>query len=197
MPLKERAYSVLVISAAEKFNTSLSALMPEAVYSPVRVAGSVNAAQRDMQNRQYDIVIINSPLPDDFGRRFAIDACANHNCVALMLVKSELYGEIFEHVLDYGVFALRKPTSANMLLQALDWSRAARERLRKLEKRNMSLEDKMAEIRLVNHAKWALIESCKMTEEDAHKYIEKQAMDRCLTRREIAEGILRTYASKP
>ena len=33
-----------------------------------------------------------------------------------------------------------------------------------------------------------------MSEEEAHRYIEKQAMDRCTTRREIAESILRTYA---
>jgi response regulator NasT len=32
-----------------------------------------------------------------------------------------------------------------------------------------------------------------MTESDAHRYIEKQAMDRCVTRREIAENILQTY----
>ena len=33
-----------------------------------------------------------------------------------------------------------------------------------------------------------------MTEADAHHYIEKQAMDRCISRREIALGIIKTYA---
>ena len=33
-----------------------------------------------------------------------------------------------------------------------------------------------------------------MTEAQAHRYIEKQAMDRCTTRREIALGIIKTYA---
>ncbi len=27
-----------------------------------------------------------------------------------------------------------------------------------------------------------------MTEQEAHRYIEKQAMDRCVTRRSVAEG---------
>ena len=33
----------------------------------------------------------------------------------------------------------------------------------------------------------------KITETDAHHYIEKQAMDRCGSRREIVMGIVKTY----
>ena len=51
----------------------------------------------------------------------------------------------------------------------------------------------MEEIRIVNRAKWLLISELKMSEEDAHRYIEKQAMDRCITRRAMAESIIRTY----
>ena len=71
---------------------------------------------------------------------------------------------------------------------------ASRERLRRMEKKATSIEEKMEEIRLVNRAKWLLIEQLKMTEADAHRYIERQAMDRCVTRREIALGIIKTYA---
>nr|MCR5654266.1 ANTAR domain-containing protein [Lachnospiraceae bacterium] len=46
---------------------------------------------------------------------------------------------------------------------------------------------------LVNRAKWSLIKACGMTEEDAHRYVQKQAMDLCLSKREVAENILRTY----
>ena len=48
----------------------------------------------------------------------------------------------------------------------------------------------MAEIRLVNRAKWQLIGQRSMTGQAAHRYIEKQAMDRCVTRRAVAEDIL-------
>ena len=51
----------------------------------------------------------------------------------------------------------------------------------------------MEDIRVVNKAKWFLIEQLKMTEQEAHRYIEKQAMDRCVTKRVIAENILPTY----
>lgn len=193
MPFKEHIYSVLIVSASENFNRSLTALLPEKDYSPVHIAGSVSHAQRSILEQNYDLILINAPLLDDFGKKLAIDICAKNSSVAMLLVKNELYEEIYSEVIDYGVFTIPKPTSLPVITQALDYMRATRERLKKLEKKSVSLEDKMAEIRIVNRAKWALIDSCKMTEADAHRYIEKQAMDRCITRREIAENILKTY----
>ena len=67
------------------------------------------------------------------------------------------------------------------------------ERLRRMAQKTASLEEKMEDIRIINHAKWLLIDQLKMTEAQAHRYIEKQAMDRCVSRREIAENILSTY----
>jgi phage-related protein len=77
-----------------------------------------------------------------------------------------------------------------MVSQAFDWLESTRERLRKLEKRSVSLEDKMQEIRLVNRAKWLLITQKGMTEEQAHKAIEKLAMDSCITKSAVAEQII-------
>ena len=51
----------------------------------------------------------------------------------------------------------------------------------------------LVEIRSVNHAKWLLIERTNMSESDAHRYIEKQAMDSCVKKSEIAENIIKTY----
>jgi len=51
----------------------------------------------------------------------------------------------------------------------------------------------MAEIRLVNKAKWILISELFLSEPEAHRYIEKQAMDRCISKRTIAEEIIKTY----
>ena len=51
----------------------------------------------------------------------------------------------------------------------------------------------MEEIRIVNRAKWILISEIKMGEADAHRYIEKQAMDLRTSKRRVAEDIIQTY----
>ena len=58
----------------------------------------------------------------------------------------------------------------------------------------MQIEEKMEEIRVVNRAKWILIRELKLDEPEAHRYIEKQAMDRCISKRIVAEEIIKTYS---
>ncbi len=194
MPLKERIYSVLVVSASEKLNIALSNLLPEFRCQPVRFVSSISAGKRAWSERSYDFVIVNSPLPDDAGIRFAIDTGSAPEVVVLLLVRAELYAEVREKVTEHGVFTLSKPFPQPVLSRALEWMETIRERLRRLEKKTLSVEEKMEEIRLVNRAKWLLISELKMDEPHAHRYIEKQAMDRCIPKRAVAEEIIRTYA---
>lgn len=194
MSLKERIYSVLVVSAADKLNTALASLLPETHYQPVKFVSSISAAKRAWNERSYDFVIINSPLPDDVGIRFAIDIESLKGAVVLLFVRAELYDDVYEKVAEYGVFTLSKPFSIPFFAIALDWMESAKERLRCLETKTLSVERKMEEIRTVNRAKWLLISELKMDEPQAHRYIEKQAMDRCVSKREVAEEIIKTYS---
>ena len=194
MVFPDRTYSVLVVSSVQKFNDAISPMLPYSDFYPVCFVGNIAAARREMLARAYDMVIINAPLPDDFGTRFVIDICIKTDTVVLLLLRPDSYEEIDAKVSDYGVFTLQVPTPVQTLRQGLKWMVAARERLRKMEKKATTIEEKMEEIRLVNRAKWILIEQLKMTETEAHHHIEKQAMDRCTSKKEIAQGIIRTYS---
>ena len=194
MSLKERVYSVLIVSAAEGFNDALSALLPTSKYSPTNFVSNISAAKRALAERAFDFVIINSPLPDDIGTRFAIDTGSSKETVVLLMVRAELQAEIYDKVAEHGVFVLPKPTSKPTMAIALSWLSSAREKLRKTEKKTLSIEEKMEEIRIVNRAKWLLIRELKLEEPEAHRYIEKQAMDRCISKRLVAEEIIKTYS---
>lgn len=194
MSLRERVYSVLAVSASASFNAALTELLPASRYDPVRFVSSVSAAKRAFAERAFDFVLVNSPLPDDFGTRFAIDACQSSETVVLLLVRAENAAELHDRVAEYGVFTLAKPTSRATLSTALDWMSSARERLRRTQRKTLSVEEKMEELRVVNRAKWLLIRERGLDEPEAHHYIEKQAMDRCIAKREVAEEIIRQYS---
>lgn len=194
MSLKERCYSILIVSATDSFTSAFGGLLPKARYSPIHTVTSISAAKRAVVECPFDFVIINAPLPDDMGTRFAIDTCASKQSVVLLLTKAEMHPDVHDKVVEYGVLTLPKPTSKQMLTQALSWMESIRERLRNFEKQSISIEQKMAEIRLVNKAKWLLISELKMSEPDAHRYIEKQAMDQCVSRKCISENIIKTYS---
>lgn len=193
MGLQERVYSVLIVSASEKFQSGLRSLLPESAYSPVATAASVGAAERARNGQDFDFVFVNSPLPDDAGIRFAIDCCRAGGTVVLLFAAAALYDSIQSRVEKHGVFVLPRPVPRDAILRGLNWMAAARERLRSYEKKVQPVEEKMEEIRLVNRAKWLLISELKMSEPDAHHYITHQAMDRCCSKRTVAEEIIRLY----
>ena len=193
MVFQQRTYSVLIVSASDSFNTALTGLLPPTDYWPVGIVKSAAAARRSILGREYDLVIVNTPLPDEFGSRFAIDVCSAYSSGVLLLVKNEQFEDVYGRVMEHGVFTLAKPTSSQMISQSLRTLCTMRERMRRMEEKQQTIEDKISEIRLVNHAKWLLIECLSMTEAEAQRYIEKKAMDARSSKREMAENIIKTY----
>jgi len=55
------------------------------------------------------------------------------------------------------------------------------------------LRSQLQDLKRIQKAKGLLMRQLGMTEQDAHRWIEKAAMDRCVKKREIAETIIRMY----
>ena len=195
MVFLDRTYSVLLVSAAEKFNESLMPLLPGSMYYPVTAVKSVSAAKRRLLEQHYDLVLVNDPLPDDPGVRLAMDACADSPAGVLLFVRRELYDEICDQVSEWGVAVLPKPTNTQAVTWTLQILRATRERMRRMEEKQVTVEEKIREMRLVNQAKWQLISRNQMTEAEAHRYIEKMSMDTRRSKGDVAAEILKTPGS--
>ena len=194
MGFQERIYSVLIVSASEKFQNALRSLLPETSCSPIVTVSNAGAAERTRNDQDFDFIFVDSPLPDDAGIRFAIDCCRTGGTVVLLFAAAALYDPIRSRVEKHGVFVLPRPVPRDAILRGLSWMTAARERLRSYEKKVQPIEERMEEIRLVNRAKWLLISELKMSEPDAHRYINRQSMDRCVPKRAVAEEIIRLYS---
>ena len=113
-------YSVLLVSAAKKINTALMPFFPPERFEPVTVADSAARARRILADRDYDLVIINAPLPDEFGRKLAVDVCIDSERVALLLVRSDMYDEIRSVMSAHGVLVTKRPMERSVFKQLLD-----------------------------------------------------------------------------
>ncbi len=189
----ERVYKVALVSSSEKFNGAMLPLLPKNRFSPISVYRDSKSARRVIFKEKPDIVIINTPLPDDFGTSLALDVSETDGVCVLLFTRAENFSELSSVLAPHGVLTLPKPTSPELTEEVVELMCATRERLRRIEIKKSFAEERMEDIRVVNKAKWFLIEQLKMTEQEAHRYIEKQAMDRCVTKRVIAENILSTY----
>ena len=185
-------YRVLVAGGNEKLCDLISEILPKNEYEfllPAKTAGEVRRLTMD---RNVDLIILNAPLKDEFGVQLAQDLAEN-NLGVLLLTGSDVSEQVSYRVEQSGVITLAKPTTRQSLYIALRALTALRSKLLQMEQKTKALQQKVADIHTVNHAKWLLIQHDNMTENDAHRFIEKQAMDMRLSRREVAESIIRTY----
>ena len=188
--------SALIVSGTEKGSNLIEDLMRKTSgISDFFYTRNGSEARRMLIENSYDIIIINTPLADEFGHDLALYASTNTVSGLILIVKSEIYEEVCDRVEDYGILVLSKPLSRQTFYSAVKLVSATQKRLLILEKENMKLQKKIEEIRLVDRAKCVLIQYLNMTEAEAHRYIEKQAMDMRKTKKTIAENILNTYDS--
>lgn len=192
----KHVYSVLIVSGVSEGTEIIVNLLPKSEFAPIISASNAGEAKRLLISQTFDIIIINTPLSDEFGSELALDIAENTYSGVVLMVKAELFDEVSCNVEQQGIFTVVKPISRQMVYQAIKLLIAVREKIRKTEEKNVTLKSKMEAIRIINHAKWVLIEKQNLNEAAAHRYIEKQAMDQRLSKREVAENILKKYNIK-
>lgn len=182
--------SLLLVSSSAKATEYFTAFFKASGYSQIIIAESASEARRQLSRMDFSLIFINTPLSDEFGTDLSVTAASGTGGV-MITVKGEMADDVSSKVEDYGVFVIPKPVNRGFLHQALKLVTASRNRMLGLRAENSKLQSKIEEIRLVDRAKCLLIESKGISEAQAHRYIEKEAMDRRTTRRAVAEEIIR------
>ncbi|MFA9424277.1 MAG: ANTAR domain-containing response regulator [Sedimentibacter sp.] len=185
--------SVLIVSSSDKGIELLSQLLHINNPASITSATSSSEARRLLNDLEYDLIIINAPLKDEYGDNLAATITEISASGVILVVKSEMSDDISAKVEDYGVLVVSKPIIRQVFFQSLKLALASKKRILSLKKENIHLQNKLEEIRLVTRAKCVLIQYLNMTENQAHRYIEKQAMDMRTTKEEISQRILKTY----
>jgi response regulator NasT len=184
--------SALIVSGSDKSRAALAELVGLCGVSSQTGARSGAEARRLLADHAFDLVVINTPLPDEFGTELAVTASEGLSGI-LLIVKAENADEISEKVESFGVFVVEKPISRQLFFRTLRLADVGLRRMQGLQQENLGLKNKIEEIRMVDRAKCLLIQFEEYTEADAHRYIEKAAMNQRVSRRQVAAEILARY----
>ena len=180
----------LIVSAGNNANEYLARHIAELGYTRPTIVASGGEARRRMDSNDFEIVIINTPLPDEFGHELSTDAVDKTDAGVVLLAKNGTAEQIADKLQDFGVLVLSKPFTGAQFRQAVQIAAGSYRRLALLRAENAKLLDKIAQLRLVDRAKCFLIEKRGLTETEAHRLIEKTAMDSRKSRGEVAQEIL-------
>lgn len=163
----------LIVSAGASSNEYISARLAELGYTRPTIIPSGAEARRRILESDFELIVVNAPLPDEFGHELCSSAVEKTDAGVVLL--------------------LSKPFSNTLFLQAIHLAAASNHRLQLLRQENARMQEKITQVRLVSHAKCCLVEREQMSEDAAHRYIEKRAMDTRRSRAEIAQEILDSY----
>ena len=184
----DTVHSALIVSAAEQFETLIKRSLMDVITVESRKSGAM--ARRYVLERYYDLVIINAPLPDESGEELALDIVEQCDASVLMVVPQDIFEDVLERVTEQGIMVMPKPSPKGRIDKSVRFLVATQNKMHKLEAKVAKAEEKMEEMRVVNKAKLLLINKKKMSEDEAHRYIGKMAMDNGISRGRAAERIL-------
>ena len=183
----------LIVSAGANSNEYISARLTELGYTRPLIVPSGAEARRRMLESDFELIVVNSPLPDEFGHELCATAVEKTDAGVVLLVKAAAAEQLLTPMSEQGVLLVSKPFSNTLFLQAIHMASASNHRLQFLRQENNRMQEKLAQVRLVSRAKCCLIQHEQMTETEAHRYIEKTAMDTRRDRTEVAQNILDSY----
>ena len=135
--------SALIISYSNKVADSLAEILAQASVADITTLSNGGEARRMLIEKDFDLYIINTPLPDEFGESLALNIAEKGISVVILLVKAEFYDEISARVEDHGIITVAKPISRTLFWNALKLAIAAHKKLKAIHNENTKLVQKI------------------------------------------------------
>lgn len=187
--MTEDTHSVLIVTKDSKLSQSISAMLMPPLFE-TEVMSDFNEARRRVSERLYNIILVD--YSDGEGADFATDASESLSTILLLLPPS-LFEEVSYRVEGYGIISITNPFDQFYFYNMIKAAIAVQYKVQVLSSQTTKLKVKMEEIKQVNRAKMLLMQNMNMTEQEAHRFIEKDAMDRGMKRIAVADEIIKRY----
>ena len=185
--------NALIVSRTETSVAYFAEILNADSCEQIVVLQSCGEARRLLAERDFDLVIINTPLQDESGENLSRHIASKGASQVILIVNNEYFDEVSAATEDEGILVVARPINSSIFWATLKLAKSAQSRLKKMQAENSKLKQKIEDIRIIDRAKCILISHLSISEQEAHRFLEKQAMDMRSTRRAIAEGVLKTY----
>jgi response regulator NasT len=183
---------VLIAEDEALIRLDLAEMLREEGYEVVGEAGDGPEAVELAELLRPDLVIIDVKMP----RRDGIDAAseiAGKRIAPIVMLTAFSQRDLVERARDAGAMAyLVKPFSAGDLVPAIELALSRSEEITALEREVSSLSEQLETRKLIERAKGLLQSKQGLSEPDAFRWIQRAAMDKRTTMRQVAEVVLET-----
>ena len=190
MKLTDRIGAILVIAAKPRIQSSVRSALT-AKYGRVLTAETVQEARRAVEREKIALMVIFSPLKDEEEIPRLFDMADRRGIAAGYIVGREIYGETAYRLEGRNVFVVAYPLQMDQVLQIVSFLYQVQKRFWLVLSEQERLQRQVQDVQIVCRVKCLLVEKREMTEEEAHHFIEQEAMNTGLSKREAALKILK------
>lgn len=162
----------------------MSSILQRAGYQVTAETDSIGQTLRKVRSLYCDLLIIDSGL--DGGKGYKLAEIADQDRLAAVLMLMDTDVAYFQQEFAYIIKPIRSENLVPAVKSVL-WNWRREEALRR---RISQLEDKLETRIIMDKAKGILMDVQGWTEEQAHRYIQKEAMNHGITARQMAALIL-------
>ncbi|PKM95519.1 MAG: hypothetical protein CVU84_05480 [Firmicutes bacterium HGW-Firmicutes-1] len=184
---------VIIGSSNEKISRQLGQFLIENGFNVIGETKDGYELLRRVNTVYPDLVVVDYSMRGISGYEISEVLISEKTCPVIALISSnELH--YFVNLSQEPTFApLIKPSNKQLLLNTISLLIKTSKSIYKLENEVASLKSGRDKGELVNKAKKLLIENMQLTEEEAHRRIQKQSMDKGISMIKIAEAIILMY----
>lgn len=179
----------IIVSQRESTADMLYCTLRSNGYSQISVISSAAQARRTLLNTPPDIVIIDTPLMGEMGTELAETAADYTNAVIILLCSRSVSEELADKLSPYNILVLSKPLDSRTISEGIRLLKADTALISNIRESEEVMRH-ISDIRLINKAKTMLMKYLGFTEPQAHRHLEKQAMNSRCTRRDAARKII-------
>jgi len=181
---------VLVAEDEALIRLDLVELLTDEGYDVVGQAGDGEAAVKMARELEPDLVVMDVKMPVMSGIE-AAEIITDERIAPVVMLTAFSQRDLVEQAREAGAMAyVVKPFDASDVVPAIELAIARFAELRAVEDEAADLAERLESRKLVDQAKGMLQDIYGMTEADAFRWIQKQAMDMRKSMREVAEGII-------
>jgi len=187
--------NALIVSCTKENAGFFTGMLNEIMVNNITILNTARETRRLIMDRDVDLVIIDSSPNDESGESLSRHIASKSWSQVILAAENEEFDAVSAACADDGILVIAKPVNREVFRSALILAKSAGNRIKRMQAENVQLKKKIEDIRVIDRAKCLLISYLNLSEHEAHRFIEKQAMDLRSSKRAIAEGVLKTYAS--
>ncbi|MDO5698256.1 MAG: response regulator [Dermatophilus congolensis] len=195
-PRDPGALRVVVAEDEALIRLDLSEMLEEAGYEVVGQAADGAEAIELVTETKPDVVVMDVKMPVLDGIS-AAEKLHGERIAPVVMLTAFSDRELVERARDAGVMAyVVKPFTIDDLRPAIDIARSRWMELHDLEAEVADLGERLETRKAVDRAKGVLMTQLKLSEGDAFRWIQKTAMDRRLSMKQVAEAVINGIPAK-